>query len=98
MAVHDLKKRASGEAALGLEGLHHILERRVAQAFAFQHGRAGAGEKIGEGRAGGHWGGDGEGVHQQAHQLLRLRPVAVGDGDPDADGAFAGEAEQQAGK
>ena len=95
MAVHHLEQRAAGKAALGLERLHHLLEGRVLKRLGIEHGGPRRVEKFAVADGAADLGADHQRVHQQADEVLRLRPVAVGGGDAEPQVALARQAEQQ---
>ena len=92
---HDLEKGALTEAALGLHGLHHHLERHILMGVGIQGRIAKTGEKFAEAGFAGEVSPQDQGVDKEANQIFGRPMGAARDGRAYADVILMGVAIEQ---
>ncbi|CAH0355915.1 hypothetical protein AQB9606_04488 [Aquabacterium sp. CECT 9606] len=95
MVQQHLEQGAVVQAALGLQGLHELLERQVLVRLRAQRGVFGLRQHLAERHAGMQKVAQHLGVDEKAHHALCLDAVSVGDGHAHADVILSGVALQQ---
>ena len=78
-----LEERSAAQSPFRLELGHHLFERNLLVGEGGESGLPRPGEKGGEGRIPRELGAQGQGVDEQADQLLHLGSRAAGDGRAD---------------